>query len=349
MISMKQFGYIVAVISLLLHMANGEVTITATEQMDSEAIQSAIDKLPKPRQYYATVRLIGCFTVSKTIMLPDYTRLNLEEAELHLSKGASCDVIANADQKNGNHHIEVTGGRIDGHGKEQSKKESHGLSFCRVNQLRITGVEVSDCSGDGIRISGGGSKTCLTFVSSVIAKGNRGSGVNIMWASRQVVVSDVATSDNGKFGVRSDHSEGSYSNIVADRNLDVGIFIRNIFGGSYVNLTASRNGGIGILVQGMVMSLGSNWSSHNNSASQPGKYSEIFFTADDSLSYGRTADTAITNICAGNYREYGEATAKHAIEVEQLWKDQEAKYKNLKLSQMVLSPTLDAESVMPKD
>jgi hypothetical protein len=313
--------------------------VDASSVKDYQAIQEAIDNLPKGRDFVATVKVRGRFEVGATLRLPDYTRLDLTEALLLLAPGISEPLIANIDQENGNHHIEVVGGRLQGNAPAAKSGDSHGISFSRVDYARITGSEIRKFAGDGIRINGKGMRHRNAFLSNLLLEDNGHSGLNIMWASRNVFVSEVLLRGNKIYGLRSDHSEGSYSNIQADANAEVGIFIRNIFGGNYINLTATRNGKTGILVQGMVASLGANWAAHNNGASSPGEFSEIVFSADDTLSYGLTAHTAITGICAGSFKNYGEPSAKHAIHLEAL--PPGASWDSLQLHSIVTMPTLD--------
>jgi hypothetical protein len=319
--------------------AESASVVDAASAEDYQAIQQAIDNLPEGREFVATVKVRGRFEVGAPLRLPNYTRLDLTEALLILAPGITEPLIANADQENGNHHIEVTGGRLQGNTPAPKSGDSHGISFTRVDDARITGCEIRKFGGDGIRINGLGKKHRNAFLSSLVLEDNGHSGLNIMWASRNVFVSDVLVRGNKIFGLRSDHSEGSYSNIQADANAGVGIFIRNIFGGNYINLTATRNGKTGILVQGMVASLGANWAAHNNGASSPGEFSEIVFSADDTLSYGLTAQTAITGICAGSFKNYGEPSAKHAIQLEDL--PSGAAWDSLQLHSIVTMPTLD--------
>jgi hypothetical protein len=313
--------------------------VDAGSAKDYQAIQRAIDNLPEGREFVATVKVRGRFEVGAPLRLPNYTRLDLTEALLILAPGITEPLIANADQENGNHHIEVTGGRLQGNAPAPKSGESHGISFTRVDYARITGCEIRKFAGDGIRINGKGMRHRNALLSSLLLEDNGHSGLNIMWASRNVFVSDVLLRGNKIYGLRSDHSEGSYSNIQADANAGVGIFIRNIFGGNYVNLTATRNRKTGILVQGMVASLGANWAAHNNGTSSPGEFSEILFSADDTLSYGLTAHTAITGICAGSFKNYGESSAKHAIHLEDL--PSGSTWDSLQLHSIVTMPTLD--------
>lgn len=326
--------------------ANLPIVVDAGTAKSFQDIQRAIDALPEGRQFLATVKVHGQFEVGATLQLPNYTRLDLSEAVLVLMPGLDQPMLANADQTNGNHHIEICGGRLVGNAPAKKSGESHGVSLTRVDHSRITGMEIRQFAGDGIRLNGLGQKPRNAFLSSLVLENNYQSGLNIMWASRSVFVSNVLLRGNKVYGLRSDHSEGSYSNIQADANDGVGIFIRNIFGANYVNLTATRNGKTGILVQGMVASLGSNWTAHNNGTSADGEFSEIVFSSDASLSYGLTAHTAITGICAGSFNNYGKATAKHAIHMEKLTAG--ASWASLQINSVVTMPTLGESICKPK-
>jgi hypothetical protein len=310
-------------------------------------INKTLQQLPLNRKYIQIVKLVGEFNIDQPVVLDNFTCLDLSSAYLVKSSNFKGAMIVNSDTENGNHDIQITGGRINGNKKMYSDSEAHGILLVKVTHSNIEGVEVSDCGGDGIRISGNGVRTRFCILSNITVLGNNSSGLNIMWASRQVLVSEILASGNGLFGVRSDHSEGSYTNIVADRNKETGIFIRNIFGGTYTNLTATRNGGIGIMVQGMVQSSGSNWNAHNNSLSQAGKFSDIVFSADASLSYGISANTNITGIIVGYYGEYSpDITAKHALEIESPVSGK--KFTGLHLSMVNTSPTLKEMISSPK-
>lgn len=345
---MKRLGFLTVLLIGVAGLASNATAnlVDAASGQNYRAIQQAVDDLPEGREFIATVKVRGRFEVGAPLRLPNYTRLDLTEALLILAPGITEPLVANADQENGNHHIEVIGGRLQGNAPAPNSGDSHGISFTRVDDARISGCEIRKFGGDGIRINGKGMLHRNAFLSSLVLEDNSHSGLNIMWASRNVFVSDVLVRGNKVFGLRSDHSESSYSNIQADANGGVGIFIRNIFGGNYANLTATRNGKTGILVQGMVASLGANWAAHNNGTSAPGKFSEIVFSADDTLSYGLTANTALTGISAGSFKNYGESTAKHAIELESL--PAAESWDSLQLHSVVTLPTLDQAVSKPE-
>ena len=282
-------------------------------QSDAAAIQQMIDQLPVGRDSIATVTLSGTYTLDQSIVLPDYTRLDLSDARLELAGGANVPMIVNVDTVNGNHHIEIVGGALDGNKDGQGAGRFQGIWFVRAQEVRIMDLEVSNLGADGIRLSGGGQQTRDAVLQNLRVSGNQ-RGLTVMYAMRNVLVSDIYATGNEDYGVYSDHSEGLYQNICANDNDGTGIFIRNIFGGSYNNLTATRNGGIGIEVVGMVASCGSNWQAHNNSRNAAGAVSDIFFDPDASLSYGITTNTLLSNLSAGPVSHYGAATEKSAVE-----------------------------------
>lgn len=287
--------------------------LSVQAQNNAAAIQQMIDDLPAGRESIATVTLSGTYTLEQSIVLTNYTRLDLRDARLVLDDAANVPMIINSDTVNGNHHIEIIGGILDGNKDGQGAGRYQGIWFVRAQQVRIAELEVANCGADGIRLSGGGQHTRDTVVQNVRVLNNQ-RGLTVMYAMRTTLVSDVYASGNEDYGIYSDHSEGLYQNICANENDGTGIFIRNIFGGSYNNLTATRNGGIGIEIVGMVSSSGNNWHAHNNSRSSTGTYSDIYFDPDASLSYGITTNTILSNISAGPSSHYGAANEKQAIE-----------------------------------
>ena len=310
-----------------------ELVVEASKQKPHALqVQAAIDSLNPFRQYYGVIRLVGSFQLERPIVLPNYILLDLREARLAPLSGHNT-LLTNKDWEDGNHHITIMGGIIDGGRLAPPEGEGgHGIYLSRVEDVRIEGVEVRNFFGDGIRLTGRGRHTSRAFLDKISVIGNGRYGLNATWAMRQVQASNVLARQNGAIGVHIDHSEGQYINISADGNKGHGIYIRNVFGASYSNLSATRNGKVGIYVLGMVRSLGSNWAAHNNSRAKKGDSSDIFFSARDDLSYGITDSTRIVGISAGSYPEYGPATEKHAVEFEST--DPKRSHPNLRLSSL---------------
>lgn len=315
--------------------AGDMILVTGNESPASGSlIQQAIDALPEDRVRIATIRPSGDFLIEETITLPSRTRLDLSDAALILAPGARTTLVTNKDHEEGNALIQITGGILDGRKAEQGGGEFHGIALFRVDDALVSEVTVENCSGDGVLINGRGRHTRNVRLSSIYSRENGRHGVNIMWAVRQITVDSIIANNNNAVGLRSDHSEGLYSNIMADGNGGHGIFIRNVFGNVYTNLNATRNGQSGIHVQGMLHSSASNWSAHNNSRGKPDEWSDVQFIADDTLSYGRTGFSTVTGINAGGFHQYGVLSERYALELE-LGAES---FEELHLSGLVLTP-----------
>jgi len=155
----------------------------------STVIQSAIDALTSGRTWKEKVLIKGNFTVKKqsgktyAIGLDSYTILEIQ-GKLTLADNQNCDVIANKDQSNGNHFIEIIGGTINGNKANQTSGcgikikatpsdwsgpycckvtvrdthvyncKEHGFDFTAVNDLFVTncysGILASFGSGNGL-------------------------------------------------------------------------------------------------------------------------------------------------------------------------------------------------------
>lgn len=298
----KSIIQILATIWLLPLTLNG--TIIIESGAPGKNIQSAIDGLPPQRDYLATVKLVGRFELAQPLVLPNFTRLDLTEASLKLTDGSVAALITNADHEAGNDHIEIIGGKLKGPGQEG---DALGIFLVRAQNSRISGTSVTEFPQDGIRLSGHGRHSRKLFVDSVTCTNNGNSGLNLMWAVREVQVSNVLLEGN-LIGLRSDHSEGSYVNVNANANRQWGIYIRNVFGNHYTNLTACRNGSAGINVLGMVSSGGTSWRAHNNGQQDATTPADLVFDDKADLSYGRSASSIISGISAGHYPQYGGST-----------------------------------------
>lgn len=312
-----RFLLVCGLYALVVQIAYAASAVVTSEGGDCSAtIQQAINDLPSPRNHSLTVKLVGEFKIDSAIRIPSFTRLDLSEAYLVRVPDSSGNLVENADIENGNQHIEIIGGRLDGGNKGRSVQDQNGILMSRVSHLRIVGVDVRNCGWAGVRLTGLGKHTRHAYLSQLYLEGNGHSGLTVMWASRNTMISDIIAYGNGAYGLYSDHSEGSYTNIQTIGNRGVGFFIRNIFAGNYSNITSALNGREGIRVVGMTDSLGLNWGSHNNSVKDRGVFSNIVFSADDTLSYGRTSNTLISNISADDLRQFGQPTSKQGIEIE---------------------------------
>lgn len=208
--------------------------------------------------------------------------------------------------------VSVSGLTLDCDGRARE-----GASLTRVAGLSLSQVTATNCLQTGLRVSGRGVPTRGATLSDITVTRNRGDGLMVLWASRNVQYTNIFAYANVGSGVIFDHSEGTAANIIADQNGGDGIFLRNLFAFSASNLTATRNGRNGVLARGFVASTGQGWVAMGNSLSAPGRFDEIRFTAEDDLSYGMTRDSALANVIAGGYEGgTGPATAGRGLAIE---------------------------------
>lgn len=192
-----------------------------------------------------------------------------------------------------------------------------GATLIRAAGLSLSQITAINCLQTGMRVSGRGVPTRGATLSDITVTRNRGDGLMVLWASRNVQYTNIFAFGNGGTGVIFDHSEGAAANIIADQNGGDGIFFRNLFAFSASNLTATRNGRNGVLARGFVASTGQGWVAMGNSTSAPGRFDELRFTAEDDLSYGVTRDSALANIIAGGYEAgSGPATAGRGLGID---------------------------------
>lgn len=169
------------IVLLLAGPGLAQAVVTIEAGTSAAEVQTIIDSLPADREAVATVKLVGAFEFDRGLVLPSFTRLDLTEARIRLASHTVDALLTNADHEGGNVHIEVLGGRLIGLGP--SRHATQGIFFARVNQCRLSGLEVSNFSQDGIRLSGLGQHTRKVFVSDVYCHNNavyrRGSIVNL--------------------------------------------------------------------------------------------------------------------------------------------------------------------------
>jgi hypothetical protein len=282
----------------------------------SEILRDALSALPAQRNIMATLTLEGVFKISGTIVLENYTRLDLSQARIRQIGEKGFTLFKNADDEGGNFHIELVGGEIVGN-RLAAENAGDCIGFVRVGNLRLENLEISDCGRDGIFLSGGGRHTRHVVIRDVRVNHNRRYGLVLSWAMRNVVVDSVSASNNGVDGVYSDHSESNYRNITATENGRDGIFIRNVFNNSYTDLLAFRNERHGIRVLGMCYSQGRNWNSYiNGQRGRDGNDADIYFEALDNLSYGITSNARVDGINAGSNLHMLKLKTPYALYIE---------------------------------
>jgi hypothetical protein len=113
---------------------------------DDVQIQDAIDDLTSGRTWIETVKCVGGFSLSDTVKLPSYTRLDLTETIL--TQTASTEMIQNANPGGSDSNIEVIGGILDG---DSIGSGEIGVDFYTVTDGLVMGVYVHHTTGAGIR------------------------------------------------------------------------------------------------------------------------------------------------------------------------------------------------------
>ena len=118
---------------------------------DASVIQKALASLTLNRRWKERIVLKGDFIVRDSILLDDYTILDLTQSRLFLAKNANVDIIKNKDQANGNEHIEIWGGMLFGNKDEQTSYMS-GIYFKAVNNFKIIGARFHACRNSATKI-----------------------------------------------------------------------------------------------------------------------------------------------------------------------------------------------------
>lgn len=121
-------------------------------------IQSAINALTPNRTWKEGVLLKGDFILAKSgspqILLPSYIVLKIE-GKLTLADGINQPIIQNADILNGNSHIEIRGGILDGNRLNQPTQQgAFGIALYGVEYTDIIGVTVTSTADMGILVRG---------------------------------------------------------------------------------------------------------------------------------------------------------------------------------------------------
>lgn len=227
-----------------------------------------------------------------------------------LKAGRKMDaLVANHDVEAGTTGVLIADLTID-----CDRKATRGVFLIRASDLIFRNVELRNCLSDGARISGHGKHTRGAVIENVWAHHNRGAGLYVMWAMRDVMYSNVLVERNGGDGIVFDHSELVANNVIARDNNGDGIFIRNVFATAFTNLAAQRNKQHGVNVVGWLASTGSSWRSQGNGMAEPDRFDDIHFSAQSDLSYGATDGSVLSGVVVGGFREiHQKPQVRHAI------------------------------------
>jgi len=301
------------------------------EAKTTQAIQTAIDAASAAGG--GAVLLSGTYTVAPSAENKAYalsTRDNVTLAgvdwatsQITLAKGANCSVVSGKGDKDSAGRVKPTEFfavrdlTINGNRTGQSgNAQHHGLYLVRHKHLRISGVRITECDGNGYHSSGAvaGQGTEVTrpiFVTDMVCDNNNGWGMFSSATNREFhgkgihVEANGITGSNEYGGAFLDHSEDIILGLTARNNLGDGIWIHNVQACHYDNLHSFGNDGFGIYVQGLVGSEGRNWLAAANCGAfksatyrpQPTPTAEVYFTAR-SGSYGTSKNSRVDGVHA---------------------------------------------------
>jgi len=130
----------------------------------STVINEALANLTEGRTSPEKVSLKGTFNLTETLLLYDYTVLDLRQAKLILADDANCSMIANVDQTKGNAACSIIGGHLMGNSANQSGAGPfHGIEWIVpgtpdphtdefIRNLYLHNVAIEDIKGDCVHI-----------------------------------------------------------------------------------------------------------------------------------------------------------------------------------------------------
>ena len=282
----------------------------------------------------------GDFTADQPITLGSRSSLSGEGAGITVitpGRDLGQAVIANTAGEEGNRDITLSDLTVDCAGRADI-----GALFVRVENLRLSNVELRNCRQEGLRASGKGRQTRGIFLDNVEVHDNGGDGMIVLWASRESFYTNIRSYANGRTGIVIDHSEGLGVNLLANGNAGNGIFFRNLFASSFSNVAATRNGRHGIFAQGFVESLGTNWRAQSNSRAEAGRYDELFLSGAADLSYGVSRNSVLEGVIAGGYAELGPSSARYGV-------TRAGEGVDVAITGIVYGETLDGTQCLPAD
>ncbi|MGB9672068.1 MAG: right-handed parallel beta-helix repeat-containing protein [Candidatus Norongarragalinales archaeon] len=190
----------------------GQIEFSGTDA--SAVIQAAINALTSGRTWKEKVVVKGNFTLTKqsgktyAVGLPDYTILEIC-GKLMLANGQNCDVIANVDQTNGNRHIEIIGGAIDGNKGAQAAGNGIKLKatpttwagpYCYKNVVR--NVHVYNCKEHGFKFEACNDLFITNCYAGILNGPGNGLDGFYFDGSHEVLIVGCHSTYNGRDGYR---------------------------------------------------------------------------------------------------------------------------------------------------
>lgn len=214
---------------------------------DTTVIQSALTSLTAGRGWKETVVVQGDYTINATLLLYDYTLLDLTSARITLADNSDCDMIANQDQDAGNTTIEIRGGILDGNSANNAGTIV-GIRLDHIEYSMVFDCMVYDCNLDGIRFEY--AEYCN--IQGCQSSGNGQHGIMVHDHSYYNTIEDNICYDNGNHGI-------SLERYVEYNNIEGNLVMGNVKGlvlevpPNYYNLVCDNSvclNSIGIMVIG---------------------------------------------------------------------------------------------------
>lgn len=306
---------------------------TTTPESTRAAIQAAINAASNSGG--GTVYLPSRYTVGPNPTEPSlalYTRSNVAlvgaswgSSQVMLAAGSNCHLLAGAgdlDDKRSEVPTDFVSIReLTLHGNRAQQKgtrDHHGLFAVRHPHLRLSGVRITECDGNGYHSTGGstlgigGTQTVRPlWLADVLCDNNSGWGFYSSATNREFHGTGLHAEANGTKGSNEfggaflDHSEDLIAGFTARLNHGDGFYIHNVQACHYVDLHAVANDGYGIYVEAMVQSEGRGWQALANCQNfaeapyrkQATATAEVYFSAN-SGSYGVSRASRVDGIHA---------------------------------------------------
>lgn len=225
------------------------------------SLQAAINATNQSREYTQTIKVIGNYSISAKIQIPNFTVLDLSNAKLTLATGANTYMIENMNPLGNDHDIYVLGGFLEGNQMGQTAgHDAKLIHFQNVSNFLISSVALNGSGTPDLNDQGFGIELVNSsngFVEKTIATNNTHYGIST-WNSRNITVVNNIFAKNLRHGIGgSGNTNILYANNIILNNCAQGIWVRNlqdsIITGNIIKATnnqpAGCGGGIGIQIK----------------------------------------------------------------------------------------------------
>jgi len=180
----KDDDYVYAVDSDGKTIAEGEAGVD-----DASVIQAALDSLTTGRTWKEIVKIIGDFTITSSILLDNYTVLDLTQAKLTLSDNVNDSVIKSEEAVS---YVHILNGEINGNKAKQNA--GHGISLNGAIGCIIENTIVRNCYRYGIHLY---NNPYYCKIINNLVTGCGGSGIAIPTSTSSVVAFNLASGNGG--------------------------------------------------------------------------------------------------------------------------------------------------------